>query len=191
MTGFEAFADHADNPSLQLMEYLDASNHIKNLYCLKLPVIFQQAAAQLLEKIQLLQPDVVLCLGYAANRHVISLERVAINLDDASIPDNMGQQPIDQSIIPHGQNAYFSSLPIKAIYQALKDEQIPCEISYSAGTYVCNHVFYHLMHMVHSSHSNITAGFIHIPAFSTAQLSLKQQCHALQIIIKKCVETCL
>jgi pyroglutamyl-peptidase len=104
----------------------------------------------------------VLAIGQAGERSKLSLERIAINLDDARITDNAGAQPIDTIIIGNGAPAYFSSLPIKAMLAALHESGIPAEISQTAGTYVCNHVFYGLMHTI-ADRPDIRGGFLHIP----------------------------
>ena len=104
----------------------------------------------------------MLAVGQAVGRAVISLERVAINIDDARIPDNAGRQPVDEAVVPGGPAAYFSTLPVKACLQALTDAQIPAEVSQTAGTFVCNHVFYSLMHEL-ARHPAIRGGFIHVP----------------------------
>jgi len=108
------------------------------------------------------QPDVVLALGLAQGREGISIERVAINVDDARIPDNAGQQPIDTPVVPGGPAAYFSTLPIKRLAQGLQQAGHPVHISQTAGTFVCNHVFYALQHHLHGQ--GVMSGFVHLPA---------------------------
>jgi pyroglutamyl-peptidase len=110
-----------------------------------------------------MKPRAVIALGLAASRQEISIERVALNVDDARIPDNRGQQPIDEPIVPEGPYAYPSSLPIKRIAAALTDAGWRAAVSQTAGTYVCNHVFYALMHAVQGQGQGILAGFIHVP----------------------------
>ncbi|MBE0699068.1 MAG: pyroglutamyl-peptidase I, partial [Anaerolineaceae bacterium] len=109
-------------------------------------------------------PDAVICLGVAAGRPAVSLERIAINLLDFPIQDNSGIQVIDEPVIPGGPSAYMSTLPLREIYNALKNSGIPVELSLSAGSFLCNQTFYLLMHFLSNSKSQIPAGFIHLPA---------------------------
>jgi pyroglutamyl-peptidase len=108
-----------------------------------------------------LKPDVVIATGQAGGRPELSVERVAINVDDASIVDNDGQQPVDVAILSGGPAAYFSTLPIKAIVREMRDRGLRAGVSQTAGTFVCNHVFYGLLH--HTAKSPVRAGFIHVP----------------------------
>ncbi len=124
--------------------------------------MFGESADVLVAAIDRVKPDVVVCLGLAGGRTAVSLERVAINCDDARIPDNAGHSRIDEEIVPGGPAAYFSTLPIKAALAALQVAGIPAEVSQTAGTYVCNHVFYALMHSI-EQRSDIRGGFVHLP----------------------------
>lgn len=163
ITGFEPFADENINPSWQVAQALHGrkfGTHLVHAYCL--PTAFGDSLQMLETLIALHQPKLVLCIGQAAGRSSISLERIAINIDDARIADNLGAQPIDEAVIAGAPTAYFSTLPIKAIVRDLHDAGIPAEISNTAGTFVCNHLFYGLMHHVVAM-ANIKAGFVHIP----------------------------
>ena len=111
-----------------------------------------------------MQPDALISLGVAVGRDVVSLEQVAINLDSAGIEDNDGDQRCDESIAPGGQEAYFSSLPVRASFERLRAAGEPVEISYTAGTYVCNHVFYEGQRISRELGLSIPAGFVHVPA---------------------------
>lgn len=126
----------------------------------ELPVEFAGSSRALAQALKEIQPDYAVCLGVAAGRDKVSLERVAINLDSARIPDNSGAQLVDTAIQPGGPAAYFSTLPTREIFDQLAPQGQPLELSYTAGTYVCNHVFYELMH---ATAGTIPAGFIHIP----------------------------
>lgn len=126
----------------------------------ELPVEFAESSRALGELLERIKPELAISLGVAAGRDKVSLERVAINLDSARIPDNAGAQLIDQPIRGDGPDAYFSTLPTRAIFEELSSQQLPVELSYTAGTFVCNHVFYELMHATKGA---IPAGFIHIP----------------------------
>lgn len=112
----------------------------------------------------------MICVGLAAGRACISLERIAINVDDARIPDSDGSQPVDEPIVADGPAAYFATLPIKSMLAGLREAGFPAEISQTAGTYVCNHVFYGLMHALRKRRK-VRAGFIHIP-YSPEQASI-------------------
>lgn len=129
-----------------------------------LPTEFAASRRELLE--QLKQPwAMVLCVGQAGGRAAIGVERVAINVNDARIPDNTGQQPIDEPVVPGGPPAYFSTLPLKACVQSLSAAGLPAEVSNTAGTFVCNHVFYSLMHALagQPGGQRVPAGFVHLP----------------------------
>jgi len=168
LTGFDAFDGEALNPSWDAVSRLDGeviAGH--RIVAQRLPVAFGGALDVLRAAITEFDPLLVLCVGQAGGRAQLSLERVAINLDDARIPDNAGASPVDAPIVADGPAAYFATLPIKAMLQALRDAGIPVEISQTAGTYVCNHAFYGLMHALHAR-PGTRGGFIHIP-YSPAQ----------------------
>jgi pyroglutamyl-peptidase len=172
LTGFEPFGGEAGNPSWDAVLALDGARiagHRVVTRCL--PVAFGSSLAALAEAIDQSQPALVLCVGQAGGRAQLSLERIAINVDDARIADNAGARPIDEPVVADGPAAYFSDLPIKAMLAALRDAGIPAEVSQTAGTYVCNHVFYGLMHALRDA-AGVRGGFIHIP-FSTGQAA----CH--------------
>ncbi len=163
VTGFEPFGGDVENPSGQLAARLDGARlHGRLVRGQNLPVAFGVAATELQRAIRRHHPEMVICLGLAAGRQVLSLERVALNLDDARIPDNQGQKPVDVPIRKTGATAYLSTLPIKAMYQKLVRAGWPVEVSTSAGTYVCNHVFYCLIHYLRR-YPGPRGGFIHVP----------------------------
>jgi pyroglutamyl-peptidase len=164
LTGFETFANHGVNPSQLLIQSLPNQYHQVTLVKAILPVDTCLAPARLLEQIANQQPDAVLSLGLAAGRENISLERVAINLLDFDIADNAGVILKNQPIIQTGPAAYFSTLPLQTLFDALVEADIPVELSLTAGAYLCNQVFYTLMHTITSSNRKIPAGFIHLPA---------------------------
>ncbi len=163
LTGFAPFDGEAVNPSWEAVLRLageDIDGH--RVAIVQLPVSFGDTLRLLRQAIAEVRPGLVLCVGQAGGRSRISLERVAINLQDARIPDNAGAQPIDAAVEPDGPAAYFSSLPLKAMLRELTDAGIPAEISHSAGTYVCNHVFYGLMHLLRDEPA-MRGGFLHVP----------------------------
>jgi pyroglutamyl-peptidase len=157
VTGFEAFDKSALNPSAEIVKALNGEDLVTAI----LPVVFGQASSKLKELIQLHKPTAVLCLGLAVGRSEITPERIAINLDDARIADNAGNQPLEQRIIADGPDGYFSTLPIEKMVTSMKAAGIPTSISLSAGTFVCNHIFYVLQDYL--KESNIPSGFMHVP----------------------------
>jgi pyroglutamyl-peptidase len=192
ITGFKPFAGEIINPSWQVAQALHGrkfDNLQVHAHCL--PTVFGQSLQTLEQLIAQYKPAIIICFGQAAGRCAVSLERVAINIDDARIADNLGQCPIDHPIHNNGPNAYFSSLPIKAIVQELQHSGIPAEVSNSAGTFVCNHVFYGLMHITEQQ-KNVRAGFVHIPFLpeqavhhkGAACLSLALLIEAAEIIVR-------
>jgi pyroglutamyl-peptidase len=128
-----------------------------------LPVVYGLALPALREAIDAAKPAIVLCTGLAGGRAELSLERVTVNIDDARIPDNDGNQPIDRPVVAGGPAAYFATLPIKAAIVALREAGLPAAVSNSAGTFVCNHVFYGLMHEAASARFRFRGGFLHVP----------------------------
>ena len=157
VTGFEAFDKSTLNPSAEIVKVLKGDDLVSAI----LPVVFGQASAQLRELIDLHKPSAVLCLGLAVGRSEITPERIAINLDDARIADNAGNQPKEQRIIADGPDGHFSTLPIEKMVASMKAAGIPASISLSAGTFVCNHIFYMLQDYLKDS--SVTSGFIHVP----------------------------
>lgn len=170
LTGFEPFGGEATNPSwtaaCAAARLLEAEGLA--VRAVQLPCVFGESITALEEALERLRPELVVCAGQAGGRPRISLERVAINCDDARIPDNAGYRPIDEAVVPGGPAGYFTSLPVKAALAALNAAQIPAEVSQTAGTYVCNHVFYGLMHALRLR-PGTRGGFVHVP-YETAQL---------------------
>ena len=163
VTGFEPFGGEQVNAAWQVAQALDGQRIAGcTVQALCLPCVFGQSLQVLQGALQAVNPAVVLALGQAAGRCDLSVERVAINVDDARIPDNAGAQPVDQPVIAGAPDAYFSRLPIKAIVAALREAGLPASVSQSAGTFVCNHVFFGLMHALRRRRS-VRAGFVHLP----------------------------
>ena len=157
VTGFEPFATSSLNPSGEIVKALMGDDLVTAI----LPVVFGQASAQLRELIDLHKPSSVLCLGQAEGRSVMTPERIAINLDDARIADNAGNQPLEQRVIADGPDGHFSTLPIEKMVASMKAPGIPASISLSAGTFVCNHIFYVLQDYLKDS--SVKSGFMHVP----------------------------
>jgi pyroglutamyl-peptidase len=163
LTGFEPFGGEAINPSWEAVRALDGcviADH--RVVARRLPVSFGGAAAALRAALDAVQPQLVLAVGQAGGRAALSLERIAINLVDARIPDNDGCQPIDCPVIPGAAPACFTTLPVKAMRVAIEAAGIPAELSHSAGCYVCNAVFFVLMQSL-GSRAGVRGGFMHVP----------------------------
>ncbi len=163
LTGFEPFDGATVNPSAEIVRRLHGRKSGGNpIAGVVLPCRFREATAVLDREIRRLDPALVICLGQAGGRAEITPERIAINVDDARIPDNAGRQPVDRPIVQRGPAAYWSKLPIKAIVTALRARDIPAAVSQTAGTFVCNHVFYGLMHALRRRRG-VRGGFVHLP----------------------------
>lgn len=163
VTGFEPFNGEKINPSLETINLLPKTINGVQIETLALPTVFWESTQLLSQTLEILEPDVLLSIGQAGGRAAITVERVAINQDDAVIPDNKGQQPIDQTIQEDGEPAYFSSLPIKAITAAIQEAGLPAAVSNTAGTYVCNHIMYQGLYQASRFYPQMKSGFIHIP----------------------------
>lgn len=175
LTAFTPFDGESINPALETMKLLP--DKIGNLEVLKLevPTVFGKSAKLAIEKIEREKPDFVLSIGQAGGRAEITPERIAINIDDARIPDNEGNQPVDRPIVLDGENAYFSTLPVKAMVEVIKKEGVPASVSNSAGTYVCNHLLYSVLHYIKKNALPIKAGFIHVPYIPEQALDKKDK----------------
>lgn len=163
VTGFDPFGGEKVNPALEAVKLLPSEIHGAEVRWAEIPTVFHKSSEVLESEIERYQPDVVLCIGQAGGRASLTPERVAINQDDARIPDNEGNQPIDTPIRTDGAAAYFSQLPIKAMVQAIKEEGLPAKVSNTAGTFVCNHLMYQALYLADKKFPNMRAGFMHIP----------------------------
>ena len=168
LTYFGPFPGVPVNPTVALAEgavrALNTARPDLRVVARELPVSYDGSSAALRAALQDVQPDALISLGVAVGRDVVSLEQVAINLDSAGIEDNDGDRRCDEPIAPGGQEAYFSSLPVRASFERLRAAGEPVEISYTAGTYVCNHVFYEGQRISRELGLSIPAGFVHVPA---------------------------
>lgn len=163
VTGFEPFGGETINPSWLVAQALDGERiGGVPVAALQLPCIFDASLRAMDTAIDEFEPTLVIALGQAAGRCDLSFERVAINLDDARIPDNAGAQPVDRRVIDGAPAAYFTSLPVKAIVSALRQRGIPASLSMSAGGFVCNHLFFGLMHRL-AARPGVRGGFVHLP----------------------------
>jgi pyroglutamyl-peptidase len=164
VTGFDAFGGDQVNPSWMVAKALHGRKVVGHVVvAAQLPTEFGASGERLRELLRSHRPALVVCLGLAGGRSAISLERVATNINDARIADNAGAQPIDTLTAPRGPAAYFSTLPIKTMLLAMQACGVPTEVSNSAGTFVCNHVFYVLMRTLQRTKSGARGGFIHLP----------------------------
>ncbi|MBM6614551.1 pyroglutamyl-peptidase I [Desemzia sp. RIT804] len=163
VTGFDPFGGEKINPALEAVKGLADTIKGAEIKKLEIPTVFGKSAEVVKKAIEEFQPDYVLNIGQAGGRFAISPERVAINVDDARIADNEGNQPIDAPIKEDGDAAYFTQLPVKAMVTAIKNAGIPGAVSNTAGTFVCNHIMYQVQYMIHTNFPEIKGGFIHVP----------------------------
>ncbi|MDR2853174.1 MAG: pyroglutamyl-peptidase I [Burkholderiaceae bacterium] len=207
ITGFEPFGGETINPSWEVAHRLDGWRcEGTGVRAVRLPCVIGAARDELNAAIDAVQPCCVIALGQAGGRGDITPERIAINIDDARIPDNAGAQPIDVPVIARGPAAYFSTLPIKAMVRALRTADIPASVSNSAGTFVCNHVFYALMHRLAQGQegrggAGVQGGFVHVPylpqqasrlgeADAPPSLALEVMVRALRIMVRVALTVC-
>ena len=193
ITGFEAFAGSPVNPSEQVVLALKANPPPEvELFTAILPVDVHSAPVVLAENLTSASPQVVVSLGEASGRSVISIERAALNILDFRIPDNLGNQVSDQPVLPGAPSAYFSTLPTRSVLEMLLENGIPAELSLSAGAYLCNQVYFHLMHWAAQHAEPIAAGFIHIPSLpdqvamrknSSPSMALETSLKAVRLVI--------
>ncbi|OOG56810.1 pyroglutamyl-peptidase I [Rhodanobacter sp. C03] len=197
LTGFDPFGGESINPSWEAVRALHGKRiggH--RIVSLQLPTEFAGSLRMLKAAVRELTPVILLGVGQAGGRAQLSIERVAINLQDARIPDNASAQPIDEPVIASAPAAYFSTLPIKAMLAALHAQGLPAEISNSAGTYVCNHIAYAMLHLA-ARKRGARAGFIHIPYLpeqtvarhGAASMALDDVVHGLEIALRTAVTT--
>ena len=161
ITGFDPFGGATVNPSWDAVVKLPEKIGNWMLCKLQIPTVFGLAAQTVLEKAQEVNPAAILCLGVAAGRSAVTPERIGINVRSARIPDNHGNQPKDQPVIPHGPDGLFSTMPVRAMAAAIEETGLPGAVSNTAGTFVCNDVLYTLLHHYHGT--GVKVGFLHVP----------------------------
>ncbi len=190
LTGFDPFNGAVVNPSWQAVQVLhNRQIQGRRIVAAQLPTVFGASLRTLETLLDQLRPELVICVGQAGGRDALSLERVAINVNDAPIPDNAGSQPVDTPVAPGAPAAYFSTLPIKAALAALQAEGLRAEVSQTAGTFVCNHVFYGLMHRL-ASHPGLRqtrGGFVHVPWLpeqGNPSMAMEDVVRGLRIIVR-------
>lgn len=169
VTGFDPFGGEPVNPAFEVLKFLDGKTLGGLLVVTReIPTVRHKSVETLKKAVADINPSLIITVGQAGGRLEITPERVAINTDDYRIPDNEGNQPVDEPIVKGAPSAYFTSLPVKAMVAAIKKAGIPASVSNSAGTFVCNHIFYGLMHLLAEEGNKRRGGFIHIP-YMTAQ----------------------
>ena len=173
LTGFEPFGGEPVNPAEEAVKRVRDNINGAEVIKITIPTVQTKSVEVIEEAIKLHNPDVVVSVGQAGGRYDITPERVAINIDDFRIPDNEGNQPIDEIIKEDGRTAYFSNLPLKAMIKHMNDNGVPASLSNTAGTFVCNHVMYGILYMIDKKYPNIKGGFIHIP-YMTSQIMEKK-----------------
>lgn len=180
ITGFTPFGGESINPSYECIKNIDDTMLGYNIVKKEIETSFIHSHKQLLAYIKAFNPVAIILVGQAGGSKHIRIERVAVNIQDASISDNSGIKPFDQNIIDLAPNAYFSTLPFHKIVENLIDEGIPTSLSYSAGTFVCNHLLFHLLHHINTAHLDIPAGFVHVP-YIFSQVSNKEHMYATDL----------
>ncbi|MCF3960085.1 pyroglutamyl-peptidase I [Streptomyces fuscigenes] len=164
ITGFEPFGGDGVNPSWAAAQQLAAAGiEGLDITAVRLSCVYGRAIEELRAAVAETGPDLVLCTGQAGGRSGLSVERVAVNVDDARIPDNAGNQPVDEPIVPDGPVAYLASLPVKACVAAVREAGLPASVSGTAGNFLCNHVFYGLAHLIATERPALRGGFVHVP----------------------------
>jgi len=189
LTAFDPFGGEKVNPALEAVKLVQVTSAAVEK--LEVPTVFYKSIDRVAERIREINPDVVLAIGQAGGRFDITVERVAINIDDARIPDNEGNQPIDLPIVEGGPPAYFSTLPIKAMVEAIRGAGIPATVSNTAGTFVCNHLMYVILHTIAALDRPVRGGFIHVPYVPAqaigkpfaASMSLSDIARAIEVAI--------
>ena len=163
LTAFEPFGGEAVNPAQEAVKAVRGAAAGAEVVKLTVPTVFEKSVGVVYEAMKRERPDAVLSVGQAAGRAGLTVERVAINLDDASIADNEGRRPVDAPIDPDGPAAYFTTLPVKAMVEKIKAAGVPASVSYSAGTFVCNHLLYGVLRRIAREFPGMRGGFIHVP----------------------------
>lgn len=195
LTGFDAFGGERLNPSWLAAQALHG-HHVAGhrVVAAQLPTVFDESLHVLRGLLKQHRPALVICVGQAGGRSALSLERVAINVNDARIADNAAAQPVDTPVVPDGPAAYFTTLPIKAMLAALQQAGVAGEVSQTAGTFVCNHVFYGLMHLLATQRGfrRTRGGFIHVPYLpeqGTPSMTLEDMVHGLRLALRCALTT--
>jgi pyroglutamyl-peptidase len=193
LTGFTPFGGDKINPSWLAVRQV-AEARPDEVSAVEIPTVFATAISDLAAAIEEHRPEVVICVGLANGRPAITPERVAININDAGLEDNAGDQPVDVPIVPGGPVAYFTTLPLKASVSAMRAAGLPAKVSDTAGTFVCNNIFYGLMHLIATKYPELRGGFIHVPHApeqvpdgNGPSLSIDQIAQGVSIMVDACL----
>lgn len=163
LTAFDPFGGESVNPALEAVKLVSSQIGGVEIVKVEVPTVFGKSIETVAAAIERERPDAVLCIGQAGGRYDLTPERVAINIDDARIKDNEGNQPIDQPIFADGAPAYFTTLPVKAMVKRIREAGIPSSLSNSAGTFVCNHLMYGVLYTLDKKYPGVRGGFMHVP----------------------------
>lgn len=197
ITGFDPFGNETINPAYEAVKLLPDRISGAEIVKVEIPTVFGKCDGVVREAILAHKPHVVLSIGQAGGRFDISVELVAVNIADGRIPDNEGNQPVDQTIRDRGENAYFATLPVKAMVDRIRAKGIPASVSYTAGSYVCNYIMYCVLHMAATEFPGLRAGFIHVPFMpsqaigkpaSTPTMSIETTAAAIEAAVEAIVE---
>ena len=184
ITGFDPFGGGMVNPSWEAVKLLPGTIGDYEVYKLEIPTVFGLAADKVLRKAEEVCPDVILCIGQAGGRNAVTPERIGINIRSARLPDNAGNQPVEQTIVPDGPDGIFSTVPVAKMAQAIQDAGLLGAVSNTAGAFVCNDTLYLLLH--HYAGTDVRVGFIHVPYLpqqGTPNMPLEQIVQALTAAI--------
>lgn len=195
LTGFEPFGGESINPALEAVR--SVKDQIGSLQIIKLqvPVVYREAGRTVREAMEREKPDAVLCIGQAGGRDAVTVERIAVNVMDAASADNAGQVMSDQAIEKDGPAAYFTTMPVREMIKAVQSKSIPCRISNTAGTYVCNSLIYEVLHYAQQNMPHVKACFIHVPYIpeqtqdkpAMPSLPLEKIVEAIETAIENCL----
>ena len=197
ITGFDPFGNDTVNPAYEAVKLLPDCISGAEIVKLEIPTVFGKCDRVVHDAILAYKPDIVLSVGQAGGRFDISVELVAVNIADGRIPDNEGNQPTGQTIREQGENAYFATLPVKAMVGRIRAKGIPASVSYTAGSYVCNYIMYCVLHMVATEFPGLKAGFIHVPFMpsqaigkpaTTPTMSIETTTAAIEAAVEAIVE---
>ena len=180
ITGFDPFGGESINPAWEAVKVIKDEIAGAEIVKMQIPTVVGKSIAKIHDKMVEINPDIVIAVGQAGGRFGVTPERVAINVTDARIPDNEGNQPIDEPIFADGDAAYFSNLPVKAMVQEIKNAGYPTSLSTTAGTYICNHVMYGILYYIQKEFPNVRGGFIHVP-FAASQVVNKPNTPSMAI----------
>lgn len=185
VSGFDPFGGEKVNPAIESVKKLPDTILGAEIIKLEIPTVIGKSIQKIEEAVELHKPDVVISVGQAGGRTDITVERVGVNVDDCRIPDNEGNQPIDEKIVKDGPDAYFVTLPIKAMVEHIQKKGVPASVSNTAGTFICNHVTYGVRHLAETKYPEMRTGFIHIPFLPQQVLDKKgMPSMELDVIVK-------